>query len=297
LSNSNYLTSENYSRAWLILAPFAAYFLVFAGLPTGYALVLGFVDWVGVNGSPKFNGLANYVVFFSDPSYLKALWNTVFIGCLVMAVNVSVGLVGAFLINTDFRCAKAFRVIWYLPAITSTIAVSQVFSLFLNPSGGIVNNILESVGKEPIAWSYSYSWEVFWIVVYTCWRGIGMAMILWLAGLQSIGGEIYEQAEIDGASKLRIFFSITIPMLKPISLYVLITQFVSAIQIFEPVMFISKAAPFGETHVLTTRVFQDFYGDLNFGMAGSSAMVMTVLVGLFTLGAMRWYKASAGQEE
>ena len=119
-------------------------------------------------------------------------------------------------------------------------------------------------------------------------------MILWLAGLQSIDKELYEQAEVDGAGKVRAFFTITLPLLKPISVYVLITQFVGAIQIFEPVMFVSRTAPFGQTHVLTTRVFQDFYGDLNFGMAGATALVMTLLVGIFTIFTLRWYKSNGG---
>ncbi|HTH13553.1 MAG TPA: sugar ABC transporter permease, partial [Spirochaetia bacterium] len=140
----------------------------------------------------------------------------------------------------------------------------------------------------------SYFWMVFWIVVYASWKGIGATMILWLAGLQAISREIYEQASIDGANRVTTFFRITLPLLSSIGVYVIITGFVGAIQVFDPVMFISRTAPFGQTHVLVTRVFQDFYGNLNFGMAGASALVMTAVVGIFTLLTLRYYKKQGG---
>jgi ABC-type sugar transport system permease subunit len=290
----NYLTARSFPLAWIILAPFLAYFAVFGLYPVAFSLYLGTVHWVGLQDAPVFNGWDNFVAFFQDSTYTDALASSLFLGGLIMVVSVVVGLVGAYVINLGIRGTKVHRVIWYLPAVLPAIAVTQVFALFLNPSGGVFNAILAQFGMEPQAWSTSYFWMVFWIVVYASWKGIGATMILWLAGLQAINREIYEQASIDGANRVTTFFRITLPLLSSIGVYVVITGFVGAIQVFDPVMFISRTAPFGQTHVLVTRVFQDFYGNLNFGMAGASALVMTAVVGIFTLLTLRYYKKQGG---
>lgn len=290
----NYLTAKSYPFAWVILSPFLVYFAVFGLYPVLFSLFLGTVRWVGLQEAPVFNGLENFINFFQDTTYTDALWSSLFLGGLIMIVTVVVGLIGAYMINLGIRGTKVHRVLWYLPAVVPAIAITQVFSLFLNPTGGVFNTILTDAGFEAQAWSSSYFWMVFWIVVYATWKGLGASMILWLAGLQSISQEIYEQAAIDGANRVTTFFKITLPLLSSISVYVAITGFVGAIQIFDPIMFISRTAPFGQTHVLVTRVFQDFYGNLNFGMAGASSLVMTAIVGLFTVLTLGYYKKQGG---
>lgn len=294
MSRKNYLTSKSFPFAWVILSPFLLYFSVFGLYPVLFSLYLGTVRWVGLQEAPVFNGLDNFVNFFQDTTYTDALWSSLFLGGLIMAVTVILGLVGAYMINLGVRGTKVHRVLWYLPAVIPAIAITQVFSLFLNPTGGVFNTILVEFGIQPQAWSTSYFWMVFWIVVYASWKGLGASMILWLAGLQAINKEIYEQAAIDGAGQVETFFKITLPLLSSISVYVAITGFVAAIQIFEPIMFISRTAPFGQTHVLVTRVFQDFYGNLNFGMAGATSLVMTAIVGVFTVVTLRYYTKQGG---
>ena len=276
--------------AWMLIGPILLYFIIFQAFPIVFGLAIGFTNWVGVTSRPTFAGLRNFVRFFQDPFYLRTLWNAFYIGALVMFFNVTIGFAGAYLLNTPMKGKTLIRSIWYLPAVTAPVATTQIFLMFIDPSSGIANRALELVGIEPIAWGYSTFWMVTWIVAYSSWRGIGGAMILWLAGLQSIDPAFYEAADIDGASGWQKLIYVTLPSLRNITTFVLITGFIGVLQIFEPVLFISQAGPFGSTDVIVHRVFRDFYGDFNFGMAGAGALVITIIIFLFSLTTLRWYQ-------
>lgn len=276
--------------AWLLLLPIFLYYIVFQAFPIVFGASIGFFHWVGVSSKPVFAGLRNFVSFFQDPLYLGTLWNAFYIGLIVMAINIILGMAGALLLNGSIRGKIVIRSIWYAPAITSAVATSQIFLMFIDPSSGIANRVLTSMGLEPIAWGYSTFWMVFWIVVFSCWKGIGGTMILWLAGLQSIDPSLYEAADIDGTNGWQKFIYITLPSLRGIVTYVLITGFIGTLQIFEPVLFISQAGPFGTTDVIVHRIFRDFYGDFNFGMAGAGAMVITFIIVVFSVLTLGWYQ-------
>lgn len=274
----------------MLLFPIFLYFFIFNAFPIAFGVSMSFFHWVGVSSKPVFAGLANFVRFFQDPFYLKTLWNALYIGVIIMGINTVLGLGGALLLNAPIKGRTLIRSIWFAPAITSAVATSQIFLMFIDPSAGIANSVLEALGITPIAWGYSTFWMVFWIVVYSCWKGVGGTMILWLAGLQTIDPGLYEAADIDGANGWRKFLHITLPSLTGIIVYVLITGFIGVLQIFEPVLFISQAGPFGSTDVIVHRIFRDFYGDFNFGMAGAGSLVLTIIILVFSLFTLRWYE-------
>ncbi len=180
------LAANENRLAWLLLSPILLYFLIFQAFPILFGVFIGFVNWVGVSSKPKFAGFGNFVRFFTDPFYLRPLWNAFYIGVIVMFFNVVIGFIGAYLLNNPIRGRTVIRSIWYAPAVTSAVATTQIFLMFIDPSSGIANWVIQGLGIQPIAWSYDTGWMVFWIVAYSCWKGIGGAMILWLAGLQSI---------------------------------------------------------------------------------------------------------------
>ena len=273
--------------AWLLIGPILVYFSIFQAFPIVFGFLLGFFRWIGVNETPRFCGLANYWKFFTEPMYLLALWRAFYIGSLVMVVNISVGFGGALLLNLPIRGRGVFRTIWYIPVVTSTVATSQMFLIFIDPSVGVVNRVLQQIGLTPIVWFHSTFWMVVWIIIYSSWRGIGAAAILWLAGLQSIDPGLYEAAKIDGAGGWQKFWYITIPGLKAIAIFVLVTGFIVALQIFDPVLFISQGMPWGTTEVIIYRVFRDFYGDFNFGMAGAGAVVIALVIAAFSVATFR----------
>jgi multiple sugar transport system permease protein len=274
--------------AAVILIPMIVFWLLLSGFPTLFGFLLGFFRWVGLADSPAFIGFDNFVHFFKDPVYTGALWRSIWLGGLVTGVTLLSGFGAALLMNMPLKGKGVYRSIWYIPAVTSTVATTQIFNLFLDTNNGVINNFLKSIGKEPIVWQYSVGWGIFWIVVYSVWKGVGGAALLWLAGLQSVDHNLYEAAEVDGAGTWAKLRNVTIPGLKPIATYIFITSLISAIQIYEQVLFITNGGPYGKTEVLVFRIYRDGFWDFNLGMAGASSLVMAAIVIVITVFYYGW---------
>lgn len=269
--------------AIIILGPMILWWLVISGLPTLFGFALGFFEWIGVASSPKFVGLKNYIRFFHDPVYYMALWRSIWIGLLVTGSVIIGGFFVALLMNLALVGKGIYRTLWYIPVVTSTVATTQIFNIFLDINNGVINNLLKKFGMEPIMWQYSVGWGVFWIVMYSVWKGIGGSALLWLAGLQSVDPVLYEAASIDGASTVQKFWNITLPGVKPIATYVIITGLIGAVQIYEQVIFLTGGGPYGQTEVLVYRILRDGFFDFNLGMAGASSVVLAAVVFVFTI--------------
>jgi ABC-type sugar transport system permease subunit len=275
-----------------ILLPMIFFWVLVSGFPTLFGFLLGFFKWIGLADSPSFIGLGNFVHFFKDSVYTSALWRSIWLGGLVTAVTLLAGFGASLLMNMPLKAKGFYRSIWYVPAVTSTVATTQIFNLFLDTNNGVINNFLKSIGKEPIVWQYSVGWGIFWIVVYSVWKGVGGAALLWLAGLQSVDRNLYEAAEVDGAGAFGKLWNVTLPGLKPIATYIFITSLISAIQIYEQVLFITNGGPYGQTEVLVFRIYRDGFWDFNLGMAGASSLVMAVIVIVITVLYYNWSTSS-----
>ncbi|MDO3413367.1 sugar ABC transporter permease [Saccharibacillus sp. CPCC 101409] len=274
--------------AAVILAPMILWWLVLSGFPTLFGFILGFFEWIGITGSPKFVWFHNYVRFFQDPQYYQALWRSIWLGGLVTSITLIAGFGASLLMNMPLFGKGIYRSIWYIPAVTSTVATTQIFNILLDTNNGVINNFLVSIGREPIVWQYSVFWGVFWIVVYSAWKGIGGAALIWLAGLQSVDTTLYEAADIDGAGRWAKLMNVTLPGLKPIATYIVITSLIGAIQIYEQVLFMTNGGPYGQTEVLVFRIYRDAFWDFNLGMAGASSLIMAVIVFTATSLYYRW---------
>ncbi|GIO85708.1 ABC transporter permease [Paenibacillus faecis] len=278
--------------AAVILVPMFLVWLVVSGFPTLFGFVLGFFEWVGLADTPNFIGFGNFIAFFKNPVYTDALWRSVWLGGLVTGVTLIAGFGAALFMNMPLFGKGFYRSIWYIPAVTSTVATTQVFNIFLDTNNGVINNVLKSLGKEPIVWQYSVFWGIFWIVVYSVWKGVGGAALIWLAGLQSVDASLYEAAEIDGAGRWGKLRYVTLPGLKPIATYIVITNLIAAIQIYEQVLFITNGGPYGQTEVLVFRIYRDGFWDFNLGMAGASSLIMAVIVIAVTVVYYNWSNRS-----
>lgn len=274
--------------AAVILVPMFLVWLIVSGFPTLFGFVLGFFEWVGLADTPNFIWFGNFIDFFKNPVYTDALWRSIWLGGLVTGVTLIAGFGAALFMNMPLFGKGFYRSIWYIPAVTSTVATTQVFNIFLDTNNGVINNILKSLGKEPIVWQYSVFWGIFWIVVYSVWKGVGGAALIWLAGLQSVDISLYEAAEIDGAGRWGKLRYVTLPGLKPIATYIVITNLIAAIQIYEQVLFITNGGPYGQTEVLVFRIYRDGFWDFNLGMAGASSLIMAAIVIAVTVVYYNW---------
>ena len=272
-------------RAYLIIIPFFSYIALWNLIPLIYGLYLGFTEFNALGGSPKWVGLKNFQTFFSVPEYGLLLFRQVWMGLLALTCNTVISFVLALALNVNSRVKGIFRTAIYVPNVAAVSATTAVFVALLNPLANQgLNKLLVSMGSEAVTWNYSQFWMVFWIVVYFVWQRVGPAVIIWLGGLQGIDPSLYEAAKVDGANFRQQVFYITLPGLKFISMYILLTGIIGAMQMFDVIMFISKGNPFGRTDVLMYRIYRDGFVNFNLGMAGAESLILGMVTVVFALG-------------
>lgn len=269
--------------AWLILTPMFLWWILACGFPLLFGFLLGFFEWKSVIVAPKFIGLENFIEFFKSEVYTKILWQTLFLGFGSTFLTAFTGLLVSLLMYRPIRMSTLYRAVWYMPAVVSTVAVTQIIGIIFNPLNGAVNVFLEKLGEEPIVLATDLTWSVIVIFLFSVWKGAGGSAILWLAGLLSIDRVQYEAAELDGAGGWQKFWYVTIPGLRPMAIYVIITSLIGMLQIYEPVAFITNGAPYGKTEVLVLKIIKDGFFDSDFGMAGASSLILGVIVTIMSV--------------
>ena len=244
---------------------------------------MSFSKWSGLSGSPEWIGLANYRRYLTDPSYLQVIFNTILFAVAILLIQTTLAFFIALLLNSKVKGRGIFRSAWYIPTLTSAAIMAQVISVFIAPSGGVINSVLKSVGLPPIIFYVQVDAMRWIIILYSVWRGVGGPMILYLAALQGIHPELYEAAEVDGANKGQLMRFITFPLLIPMTIFVLITGIIGTAQIFEAVMFMSKGGPANQTNVLMLQIYQDAFSNQSLGMASTGAIVLGFILLIFSI--------------
>lgn len=270
-------------EGWAILIPILVYFSFFFLIPVIANLVMSFSRWSGLSGSPEWVGLANYRRYFTDPTYLQVIFNTILFAVAILIIQTTLAFFIALLLNSKVKGRGFFRSAWYIPTLTSAAIMAQVISVFIAPSGGVINSVLKSFGLPPIIFYVQVDAMRWIIILYSVWRGVGGPMILYLAALQGIHPEYYEAAEVDGANKWQLMRYITFPLLIPMTIFVLITGIIGTAQIFEAVMFLSKGGPGNQTNVLMLQIYQDAFSNQSLGMASTGAIVLGAILLVFSI--------------
>lgn len=269
--------------ALLNIIPIFVWYLVFNAIPFGIGIFLSFSEWNALAAAPTFVGLRNFETFFSSPDYVRLLFRQFFIGGLAVATNFVLSFFVGLMLNVPIKLKGFFRVCDYMPAVTAVSTTTAVFVALLMPFDGGLNSLLERFGMDAIVWTHSTFWMIFWIVIYTVWRSMGPAAILWLSGLQSIDPQLYEAARVDGASKFQEVLYVTIPGLRYTASFIVLTGIIGMMQMFDAVMFISAGGPVGTTDVIAFRIFRDGARSFNLGMAGASSVVVGLITLVFSL--------------
>lgn len=269
-------------RAYAIIIPFFAYIALWGILPLFYGLYLGLTEYNGLSEKPIFIGLKNYMDFFTNNTYMQLLWRQIWMGAICLFINTLLSFFLGLALNVPSKARGFFRSGIYVPCIAATSITSGIFVVLLEPNG-VMNTILKRVGLSPVTWQYSQFWMVFWIAVYFVWKNIGPAAIIWLGGLQSIDVSLYEAAKMDGANSIQRIRYITIPGLRFVASYIILTGIIGAMQMFDVVMFISKGNPYGKTDILMYRLYRDGIVNFNMGMAGAEATVIGMITIVFSI--------------
>lgn len=273
-------------EAWLILTPVLLYYALFNVVPVVLNLSLSFTRWNGISGLPQWVGAANYLQYLRG-DYPLIIFNTALFATAALTIQTVVAFFIAVLLNQKVFGRGLYRALWYVPTLTSAAIMAQVAVIFISPFDGILNGIARSLGQEPIIWTVEGNWMRGFIIAFTIWRGIGSPVVLFLAALQGIHPELYEAAMVDGGRGWALLRYITLPLLRPMILFVLVTGIIGGFQIFEAVLLISKGGPQNMTNVMLLQIYNDAFVNTNLGVATAGAMIMALILLWFSLTGIR----------
>lgn len=288
------LRLRNALTAWSFLAPSFLHLLLFSIGPILFCFYLSFHQWNLVESARPFVGLANYRALLGDAAFGRALLNTaVYVLFVPAGMVVALGL--ALLVNRRFRGVGLLRTIFFLPYITSFVAISLVWKWMFEPDFGLLNNVLGRLGLDGLPWLSSPATALPSLMLMSIWMYAGYMMVLFLAGLQNIPESLYESARIDGASAWQRFRHITLPMLRPTTFFVLVTMVIFMFQVFTAVYVMTEGGPLHATDVIVYHIYRNAWEYLRMGYASAMAWVLFAVVFLITLGQWRWLGGRAAQ--
>ena len=271
--------------AWVLALPFLVLFLVFTAGPVLASLGMSFTDIrrtdIRTPFAVTFVGVDNYVDLLGDPLFRKVMVNTGLYVLLGVPLTMGLALAVAVMLNRVTRLRGLFRVGYYLPVVTSIVAVSVVWKFLLRPEGGLVNTVLGWIGLPQPEWLDNPSLALPSLVVMAAWRNLGTLMVIFLAGLQTIPDDVKEAAQVDGASGWSVFRRITLPMLRPTLLFGAVITTIGYLQFFEEAFVMTKGGPLDATRSVTFFTFDQFaFG--NYGLAAAASYLLFVAVVVLT---------------
>ncbi|MCX4552647.1 sugar ABC transporter permease [Streptomyces sp. NBC_01387] len=266
----------------LMVAPALLHASLWIGLPVLASVVLAFTKY-DVLTAPQFVGLQNFREMLGDAVFRKSIVNTVVYTFFTVPFGMVLGLLMALALHTGLKARGIFRTAVFLPQVTATVAIALVWLWIYKPDNGLFNTLLSLVGINGPAWLSSTAWAMPSVILVGIWQGIGMKMLIYLAALQSLPKELYEAASVDGASRVRQFFSITLPLLKPATFFVLITSMINAFQAFDQIYVLTDGGPANSTTMMTYEIYKSAFREFRVGYASAQSLVLFVLLMGFTL--------------
>lgn len=273
---------------YLFIAPFYVLFFGFFLGPSLFALVLSLFRWRGL-GTPRWLGIKNYTDLFADPVFRQAAWNTTIYALANLVWIIPLALLLAVAVNADKLPFKTFwRWTYFSPVVTSTVAIILVFGPLFNRDYGLFNAPLIALGMKPIAWLNDNFWVKPALILLLTWRATGFTMIYFLAGLQNVPRDLYEAAEVDGATKRQLFWYITIPMLRPVILFVIVFGLIGSLQIFEEPYLLTGGGPSYHSMSVAQYLYTKGIQQLEYGYASTVGVVLFIVIGVLSAIQLRW---------
>ena len=282
---------RKYWHLYAAISPFYLIFLGFGLFPVGFSLYLSFHRWDGL-GSMEWAGLSQYQYLLSDSDFWNSIGNTVIIWALATFPMIFLAMVTAVMLNSAVRFKGLYRVAYFLPNVTSVVAIAIVFGSIFSTNAGMVNAVLHAVGIDQVAW-LNTPWGIkVTIAALMTWQWTGYNAIIFLAGLQTIPSDLYEAARMDGAGPIQTFFRITLPLLRPTLLFVLVVSTVTGLQSFsEPQVLLQTSSndstfaggPGHSGQTMVLYFFQQTFDNNDFGYGAAVAWGIFLVVVLFSI--------------
>ena len=273
---------------YLAIAPWLVGFILFTAGPMLISLWTSFTDW-DLLTDPQWVGLENYRSLATDPTFIQSIKVTLAYTAAYVPLDLAGGLLLALLVRPRLRGIGIYRTIFYLPTVFSGVAFVVVWLWMLNPNGGLINLVLRWFGIEGPRWLLDPKYALWSLVMMSFW-GWGRSMALYLGGMQSIPGELYEAAAMDGAGSFRQFFKITLPLLSPIIFFNLVLSIISTFQSFTSAFVATNGGPLDSTLFLVLYIYRQAFEYFHMGYAAALAWVLFAIILVLTLVLLRSQK-------
>jgi multiple sugar transport system permease protein len=268
--------------AFLLLLPNILGFLAFTLIPVFVSFFLSFTSWDMLTPI-KWVGVDNYVNLLKDETFVKVFWNTIYFAGVSVPLGMVISLFLAVALDQNIRFKKFYRAAYFLPVVSSMVAVAVVWQFIYNPEYGLFNYFLSIFGIKGPNWLTSTKWAMPAVILTSIWKNVGFNMLIFLAGLQGIGDSYYEAAEMDGARWHHKFLFITVPLLSPTTFFVTVMSFISSFQVFDTVFLMTQGGPARSTSVIVHYLYENAFKYFNMGYASAMAYILFFMVFGITL--------------
>lgn len=276
-------SAENSPQAWLYLLPALIIIIVFHVYPLIKTFIISFEK--GTLNNLVFNGIKNYQIVLSDPKFHKAIFNTTLYSFTVVPLGVIIAMIISLIIFEKIKHKDIFETIFFIPYLTSIIAVGIVFRFLFNGDYGFINYLLSFINVGPINFLDDPSMSMTTLILFGIWSGLAFNIIILLSGLRTIDESYYKVADMFGATKMEQFFKITLPQLIPTITFLLMMNFINAFKVYAQVfsLFNGKAGIANSATTGVFYIFNKFYVEYRYGQGMAAAVILFALILLFTL--------------
>lgn len=275
-------------EAYLFLLPSLLGFLIFVVLPVLASLWLSFVEW-NLLTPPKFVGIQNYVQLLTrDSVFRKVAWNTLYFMLTIVPLQLAFGLALAVALNQQIRGRLFYRVLFFMPVVTTIVAGAIIFQFLLNRDFGLFSNAIwqlaewTGLGIQPPDFLNSSQWSKPSVILLTLWKNVGFTMVIYLAALQGVPQELYDAADVDGASPWQRFRNVTMPLVSPTTFFLFVIQMIGAFQLFTEAFVMTRGGPAQSTLTVVYYIYQNAFEFQKMGKASAIAWFLFLFIFLFT---------------
>lgn len=266
----------------LLVAPNLAIILVFNYWPVVYNFYLSFTSWDMVQPTPTMVGLSNYSDLFSDPEFGTVMVNSLIYAGAIVAATLVLGLALAVLFTQRIRGTGAARTLSFAPHIITGAAIATLWLFIFDPHYGLLKIVLEPLGISSPHWTTDPDWSLWTLIIVQLWKGVGFAAIIYVAAIQGLPRDVYEAARIDGAGAWTQFRRLTVPLLSPITLFLLIITTLHSFRAYDVTAILTGGGPGLSSTTITWYIYQTAFKSFDIGHATAAGVVLFVILIVFT---------------
>jgi len=280
---------------YIFTAPALAHLSIFAIWPILFVIYMSLFRWELLGGRGDFVGLGNFALLLQDTAFFNAIKNSALFTLGTVPVSLLLSLALASLMAQPLRAIGLFRTLYFLPVVTSTVAVAMVFSWIYHPEFGLLNYGLKLVGLSGPNWLGDPRFALSALMIMSVWKGLGYQVVIYLAGISAIPKDIYEAADLEGASAWHRFWHITVPLLKPTTAFLAVTGVIGSFQVFTSVYTMTEGGPLRSTDVVVYHIFKSAFERFHLGYASAQALILFAIILTATLLQVRLLRREVAQ--